>query len=344
MSPHIKSATFIVLLLLMSQPIYAQQNAGGLLGQYYNGINFDYLAFTRVDEKIGFSRKLESPCPGVGKEYFSIRWSGKITPPLSGVYKFHVVADDGVRLWVNHEQLIDAWFDQEATSYSGSILLDGGQSYDIRIEYFNSIVHSVIDVEWEVPETEPGILFEGLQARIGKSVPISSNFLLPDREKKKAKSNLMVTSMVIPKPKNDSSSNISKQTKNIIRPAKKGKIKKEEFTTDERIILKTVIFDQQSANIPYDAHDELNRLIKYLKRHGHKKIEIRGHTDYAGDSLDNHQLSIRRAQAVESYLIANGIDKSRITSKGFGGAQPLIRKRDLEDRLINRRVEFVLLD
>jgi outer membrane protein OmpA-like peptidoglycan-associated protein len=342
-----KLFTFSLLLFGATTITLAQNDVGGLLGEYYNGMNFEYHALSRIDQKIGFSRKLESPCPGVGKEFFSIRWSGTVIAPVSGLYKFLVVADDGVRLWVNHEKLIAAWVEQEAAHYSGSIMLEAGVSYDIRIDYFNSIIHSVIDIEWEVPETEPGILFEGLQSRVGKGVPISSNFLIPKREEKKRKTNLMVSSMYVEKPKSDSVE-IPKPNKNatVVKNAKKRDNRgiQDQHNVPEPIVLKTVVFEQQSATVPHDAHEELNRLVIYLKRHPDKKIELRGHTDYAGDSVDNHNLSVERAKAVEAYLILKGVDKERITSKGFGGSQPLIRKRDLEDRLVNRRVEFVLID
>jgi hypothetical protein len=123
----------------------------GIKADYYNGTNFQNFVLSRIEKNIGFSRKLKSPARGVGKEFFSIRYTGSITAPKSGLYNFYVLADDGVRVRVNHQLIIDAWLDQEAATYTGSIMLDKDEKYDVEIEYYNSIVHSVLTVRWELP-------------------------------------------------------------------------------------------------------------------------------------------------------------------------------------------------
>jgi outer membrane protein OmpA-like peptidoglycan-associated protein len=336
-------------LLFYITPDLAQQQMGGLKGEYFNGIDFNFPILTRVDEKIGFSRRLESPAPGVGKEFFSIRWSGAITAPVSGKYAFHVLADDGVRVWVNHQLVIDAWYEQEATAYSGQIILEKDQSYDILIEYFNTVIHSVIDVKWEMPPEVVESFGHRFHLDVERKEEIPFSLLKPVRQVAKPKASLVVRTDI---GRSDSTATIALRddtqpviVKKVSTQRKPVVVKRTgEFIPDEPIVLNTVVFEQQRADIPNGAFEELNRVVAYLRKYPSKKIEIMGHTDYAGDSTDNQLLSEQRARAVAAYLRSAGIETDRIRDAGFGGRYPIISGERIEDRLVNRRVEFVIRD
>lgn len=77
-----------------------------------------------------------SPVGGIGADAFSVRWTSNI-PISAGTYRFVVTADDGVRLWVNNIQVVDAWREQAATTFTVDIVLSGG-SVPVRMEYFES--------------------------------------------------------------------------------------------------------------------------------------------------------------------------------------------------------------
>ena len=84
----------------------------GLKGEYYLGRNFDQYQFTRADPNVDFVWATDtnpSPNPRLpqGSDY-SARWTGKIQPRFSETYTIYGVADDGVRVWVDHKLLIDA--------------------------------------------------------------------------------------------------------------------------------------------------------------------------------------------------------------------------------------------
>jgi outer membrane protein OmpA-like peptidoglycan-associated protein len=335
----------LLLLTISSGTASAQHHAGGLKGDYYNGIDFDQFVLSRVDKKIGFSSRLKSPCRGVGKEFFSIRWSGTIVAPTSGMYRFHILADDGVRLWVNHQLVIDGWIEQEATAYTGKIMLEKDEGYDIRIEYFNTVIHSVIDVQWELPPEVFATFGNSFHLNVGKT-PIPYQQLKPLPSAPKAKASLVMnerTQRLVQHKKPEAKPFIPESTAKTVNQTKVRK-PKTEFEREEPIVLKTVIFEQQKAEIPNAAYPELNTVVTYLKKHSHKKIKISGHTDYIGDSLDNQILSEARARAVADYLVKSGIDPVRVTSEGFGSRTPLVVNDKLEDRLVNRRVEFVIRD
>ncbi|MEJ2749582.1 MAG: PA14 domain-containing protein [Anaerolineae bacterium] len=107
-------------------------------GEYYNNINLSGSpAFTRNDSQIDFNWGGGSPGSGVAADNFSVRWTRDVSLN-AGRYRFTTKTDDGVRLWVNNRLIIDKWFDQEATTYSGEIDLPGG-TVPIRMEYYEHV-------------------------------------------------------------------------------------------------------------------------------------------------------------------------------------------------------------
>jgi outer membrane protein OmpA-like peptidoglycan-associated protein len=69
-------------------------------------------------------------------------------------------------------------------------------------------------------------------------------------------------------------------------------------------------------------------------------VRVEGHTDNRGGAAMNMGLSTRRAASVATWLIKHGVDKSRLTSKGFGLTKPIDTNATEEGRQNNRRVEF----
>ncbi len=63
-------------------------------------------------------------------------------------YTFYTTGDDGIRLWVNGQPVINGWFDQEAKEYTGSIALRAGQKYDIKLEYYDNTGDAVAKLAW----------------------------------------------------------------------------------------------------------------------------------------------------------------------------------------------------
>jgi outer membrane protein OmpA-like peptidoglycan-associated protein len=85
-----------------------------------------------------------------------------------------------------------------------------------------------------------------------------------------------------------------------------------------KVVLKNIFFESGKSEISPQSSTELERLVKVLKDNPSIRIEISGHTDNVGDPKANQSLSELRAQEVMKYLVLNGIDKSRITAKGYG--------------------------
>lgn len=120
----------------------------GLSGAYYNSLDLSGTALTRIDPTIDFDWSNSAPFAGVNLNNFSVRWTGSVQPRCSGDYTFYANADDGVRLWVNGKQLVDAWIYQGATEYSGTVTLQAGTKYSIKIEYFQGYGGAIMQLKW----------------------------------------------------------------------------------------------------------------------------------------------------------------------------------------------------
>ncbi len=110
----------------------------GLAVTYFTGTNLDATAgptVTGINPAVDFTLGT-FPDGAIGQTNFSARWVGQVQPKFTDTYTFYFVADDGIRLWVNGQELVNAWIAQGATEYSGTIALQAGQKYDIKVEYY----------------------------------------------------------------------------------------------------------------------------------------------------------------------------------------------------------------
>ncbi|HEY3403309.1 MAG TPA: OmpA family protein [Ohtaekwangia sp.] len=106
--------------------------------------------------------------------------------------------------------------------------------------------------------------------------------------------------------------------------------------------LKNVLFEQGKTFLLPDSYPELDMVVSFLKRNEHVKIELAGHTDNRGIPAQNIKLSQARVDKVKDYLVEKGIEKKRITGKGYGASKPIASNDSEETRQLNRRVEFVI--
>jgi YVTN family beta-propeller protein len=120
----------------------------GLYGEYFDNDDFTSLKLTRVDATIDFDWQRGSPHSLIGPELFSVRWTGQVQPIYGETYTFYTQSDDGVRLWVNNQLLIDNWIDHALTEDSATITLQANQKYNIRVEYFEGGSDAVIRLLW----------------------------------------------------------------------------------------------------------------------------------------------------------------------------------------------------
>lgn len=123
----------------------------GLYATYYDNADFTGTSLSRIDTTVDFDWGQSSPAPVIGPDTFSARWTGYVKPPTTGTYTFSANTDDGVRLWVNNQQLINNWVNQSATEKSGAIQLTGGQRYPITMEYYDNSGGASAKLSWSGP-------------------------------------------------------------------------------------------------------------------------------------------------------------------------------------------------
>ncbi len=123
----------------------------GLAATYYNNMDFTGTTITRVDPVIDFNWGSGSPDTAIAPDTFSARWLGKIQAIESGSYTFRTTSDDGTRLWVNNQLIIDHFVDQSATAWTGTINLTAGQLYDIRLDHYENTGDAQMKLEWQRP-------------------------------------------------------------------------------------------------------------------------------------------------------------------------------------------------
>ncbi len=120
----------------------------GLRAEYFEGKNLEQLRDTRTDPNINFEWGKTRPAPTVSADGFSARWTGFVVPRFSERITFHVLADDGVRLWVDGKLLVDAWRGQNPTEYFASLPLEGGRRYPLKMEFFEDTGDAMAKLLW----------------------------------------------------------------------------------------------------------------------------------------------------------------------------------------------------
>jgi len=134
---------------------------GGLKGMYYS--NRDLTGgpvLVRVDGGINFDWGADSPDPNtISADEFSVRWIGELEVAFSEPYTFYPHVDNGVRLWVDDQQIIDGWENPAVFEYkSVGIDLVGGRRYSIMMEYHERDGTALAQLSWESPSMAKQII------------------------------------------------------------------------------------------------------------------------------------------------------------------------------------------
>lgn len=128
----------------------------GLTGEYFSNVDLRGTpALVRTEPGINFSWERGSPAPEIPATNWSARWTGHLSVPTSGEYSFCMYADDGCRLFIADERIIDHWsLDGGSEHHVGKIRLTAGQKYPVRIEYFQGPGNAGIHLSWQCPVPE----------------------------------------------------------------------------------------------------------------------------------------------------------------------------------------------
>jgi hypothetical protein len=146
----------LVAVLLCALPALAEENLSGttgpddhagLKGEYFDNLDFTNLKLTRTDPTVNFDWAAGSPDPSIGVDTFSVRWTGQVKADYSETYTFYATGNDYVRLYVNGQLVADKWATTLGTA-TGTIALQAGQWYDIKMEYGASLGNAAAKLEY----------------------------------------------------------------------------------------------------------------------------------------------------------------------------------------------------
>ncbi len=123
----------------------------GLQGAYHDWTSG--ATVERVDPTIDFDWGLGAPADGLGATNFSAAWQGVLEGQFDEPYTLHLVSDDGARLWLNGQKVIDAWYDHAAVEATAGVNLQAGHYYVVRVEYYQRTGEAVAKLLWSSPST-----------------------------------------------------------------------------------------------------------------------------------------------------------------------------------------------
>ena len=124
----------------------------GLQGEYFdNNQLMGAPRLVRTDPQVDFGWTLNSPARGIPFDWYSVRWSGRLTAPSSAaaLHRIGVVGNDGYRLYLDGRLVIDNWKKQSFHARFASVSLAPGSAHDVRLEYFESTGNARIALAWD---------------------------------------------------------------------------------------------------------------------------------------------------------------------------------------------------
>ncbi|MDD3686948.1 MAG: glycoside hydrolase family 3 N-terminal domain-containing protein, partial [Bacteroidales bacterium] len=124
----------------------------GLRGDYYNNVNLSGVpVFTRCDNQIEFQWTLFSPDPEkLSYDFYSVRWTGKIKSPESGIFKIGIDGNDGYRLYIDEKLIIDNWIKKSKHTIVVDFEFEKNREYDIKIEFYEPVGNAWFNLIWNV--------------------------------------------------------------------------------------------------------------------------------------------------------------------------------------------------
>ena len=152
----------------------------GLLGQYFNNRNFaGEPQHTRIDEQVNFYYRMGPAFDDMPSDNFSVLWTGRFVPKNTGRYKFVVASDDGTRLYLEDEMVIDNWGAHGVIEKSYETSLEAGKEVRIKLEYDEYISGASVIFGWMFLEAE-----KSADVIVNTSVvDIDGNIIAQDKKK-----------------------------------------------------------------------------------------------------------------------------------------------------------------
>ena len=123
----------------------------GLQAAYFNNVTLSgEPVIKRTDKTIDFRWTLYGPGTGLDADFYSVRWTGKLSATVSGRYKIGLEGNDGFRLFINSKLIVDNWLKQSYRAVLAEYVLEKGKRYDIKIEFYEPKGNATIKLVWNI--------------------------------------------------------------------------------------------------------------------------------------------------------------------------------------------------
>ncbi len=128
-------------------------SAPGLRAEYFDNAECTgEPVCAEVEPRVFFELIGGTPDPRLNKDLFSIRWTGRFTPPVTHDYELALCSDDGSRLWLDGQLVIDHWGAHSLATKTATIRLEGGRAYDLRVEFCELGGDATMILGWRAPD------------------------------------------------------------------------------------------------------------------------------------------------------------------------------------------------
>lgn len=131
------------------QNLFTRDNTPGLNVTYFKDVSLTRVVFKGTDKTIDHNWAGGGMPQGVPANNFSVRWEGVLVPEEEGEYIISFTSDDGVRMWIDDDLVVDEWYEQAETTFKHAMELKKGRRYPIKVEYFQGGGEAVAKLGWE---------------------------------------------------------------------------------------------------------------------------------------------------------------------------------------------------
>jgi len=121
----------------------------GLKATYYNDIELKNPIVSRLDSMVSFQWAKLSPSELINVDQFSVKWEGEIEVPFSEMYSFITRSDDGARVYINDSLVVNGWFNQGITSWTGNVQLISGKPQKIEVQFYDYGGGATMELYWK---------------------------------------------------------------------------------------------------------------------------------------------------------------------------------------------------
>jgi beta-glucosidase len=127
----------------------------GLRGEYFDNIKLEGSPkISRIDRQVQFGWTLFPPHPDLAYDWYSVRWTGQLKAPATGTYRIGVEGNDGYRLYLDGQLLIDNWQKRSHQTKLVDVAFEAGKEYDLKLEFYEAEGNVKFKLVWDATVEE----------------------------------------------------------------------------------------------------------------------------------------------------------------------------------------------